>query len=222
MAHTTQTPGEVVPSTTDRRPKQFLWGTEHVPLRTGAGTLFEKLGWINAQLNDARVFPLRDRPRFWSPEHMWLAPGQAVLVAAYFLFDSPEGLDSFVRELEASVPVTAELWISEPTMDSEEWNSRAALVLFDAFEPLHGSMSRLEVLRAVQHYLGWCHKKGSNSTHCWRHAKGGFTELVPVEAKTRWFAARQALLLPCGEPRRLVGRSFTCRTPCRDMLEFEL
>lgn len=216
MADTPHTQRELVSAVSERRPKQFLWGTEHVPWKPGAGALFEKLGWLNAQLGDGRVFPLRDTDRFWSRDDDWLGPREAALVAAYFLFESKMAMDAFVSELEGSLPVTAELWLSPPRSGDEDLQSCSLLVLFDGLEPLRGPMSRIDVLRAVQHYLGWCFKRATGATNCWRHAIGGFTELVPLEWKARWFAARQAWLLPCGEPRRLMARSFTCRTPCRD------
>lgn len=198
-------------------PKQFLWGTEHVPWNPGAAALFEKLGWLNTWLGDGRVFPLmRDPERFWSGDEIWLGPREPALLAAYFLFESKMAMDAFVSELEGSLPVTAEIWLSAPRSGDENLHSCSLLILFDWLEPLRGPMSRIDVLRAVQHYLSCCFKRATGATNCWRHAVGGFAELVPLEGRGRWFAARQDLLLSCAEPRGLRWKGFTCKTPCRE------
>lgn len=214
MTDFAKTTGGLLLANNNRYPRQFLWGMEYVQLRAGAGSLFEKLYWLNSQLGEAPILRLRDRNGFWSPDTPCLGVGDAAVVAAYFLFESKATADLFVQDLDASLPVRAEIWTHRSAIGPGEQQACSVLVLFDVLEPIHGPMGRCEALRAVQHYLGWCSK--SRNEKPWRCAKSGTVELVPVEANALWFAARQPLLQTCMTYRLLEGKGFTCETPCRD------
>ena len=148
--------------------------------------MFDKMRWLNAQLGEGRLFPLRDKDRAWDPHIFVLGSGEAAVVAGYFLFESAVSMEAFWAELCSTATVTVDGWFSwtEPCHPVGE-NLCTLVLAFDALEPLHGPMGRDRALLAVQHYLAWCPFKKRWNEPCWRHSVAAFMELVPIDAHER-------------------------------------
>ncbi|KJZ68836.1 hypothetical protein HIM_11776 [Hirsutella minnesotensis 3608] len=209
----------------DRKSTDLLWGSEFVPKSSGAGSLVDRFAWLAEKSSTSRVLDLAEsKKKLWCPLPPCIGAGEMFVVAICFAFEEAEAMDACWKNLRGRLAVAADMWLKWPDDSVDGDNSGAMILLFDPSAPLVGPMQTDEVVRAVQHYMGYCATKAlmkaGNKKRSylpwWKAARTASIELVPEKEKEAWLASRQFLLDTCGQLGRCLAQSFRCEVPCRE------
>lgn len=189
-------------------------GSEVLSASVSPDGLYAYLRRCALESGDMSVF---DVGRFWPSDYLCAQPGTLYTVAVYLQFQHESVLRVFLEQLKSTLAIDAKVyrWTGKDWPDSAPEDSRncSMALLFSCLSPLVGPMTCKEVLRAVEHYAGWC-RKSEGSARPWSTERVTI-ELIPRSETKQWFGRRVEAFRMCGGE-DCLGSGFPCSTSCEN------